>query len=146
MKAYLAKTIFFISLLPILILCGCKKDSPSPEQKRINELTASWIVSSVENDGTDVTSEFAGFTLTVTGEKTYSTVNGGNPWPASGTFDFVEGNLDLIIRDDDVEVTIDAVSETTLSLSFRKTNIGNQAAGIQGVTGQFTFNLTRKTN
>lgn len=127
------------------ILVSCKKDDPNPEEEKLKELAASWRVDSVINDGQDVTSQYTGFVLSVEGTKTYSTVNGGNPWPAQGTFDFVNGNLDQIRRDDAVNVTITNLTPTQLSLTFNITTVRGTANGTEGITGAFAFNLT-KTN
>lgn len=124
-------------------LISCKKDDPNPEEEKLKELTASWRVDSVINDGQDVTSQYTGFVLSVEGTKTYATVNGGNPWPAQGTFDFVNGNLDQIRRDDAVNVTIANLTPTALSLTFSIATVRGTANGAEGITGAFTFNLTK---
>ncbi|GAB5526043.1 MAG: hypothetical protein Roseis2KO_39150 [Roseivirga sp.] len=133
------------ALIFCLTLSSCKSDDSNPEEEKLRELTASWRVDSVINDGQDVSSQYAGFTLTVEGTKTYSTVNGGNPWPAQGTFDFVNNNLDLIRRDDGVDVSIANLTATELSLTFNISTVRGTANGTEGITGAFTFNLT-KTN
>lgn len=125
---------------------GCGgDDSLSPEELRLQELTATWAVASVVNDGSDVTNQFTGFTLVVSTNETYSTTNGGNPWPAQGTFSLVTNNLDAFLRDDNVQINIASISETTLSLTFQMSSVRGTANGVDGITGSFTFNLT-KTN
>lgn len=124
--------------------CG-GDDGPSPEEQRLRELTASWAVASVTNDGNDVTSQFSGFILTVSGSQTYSTINGGNPWPAQGTFTLVDNNLDAFLRDDNVQVNIVSIDQTNLALTFQITTVRGTAQGVNGITGSFTFNLN-KTN
>lgn len=124
--------------------CG-GDDSLSPEELRLQELTATWAVSSVLNDGSDVTDQFNGFILVVSTNQTYSTTNGGNPWPAQGTFTLLTDNLDVFLRDDNVQVNIAAISATTLTLTFQMSSVRGTANGVDGITGSFTFNLT-KTN
>ncbi len=124
--------------------CG-GDDSLTPEELRLQELTATWAVSSVMNDGSDVTDQFTGFILVVSTNQTYSTTNGGNPWPAQGTFSLLTDNLDAFLRDDNVQVNIASISETTLSLTFQMSSVRGTANGVNGITGSFTFNLT-KTN
>lgn len=135
--------------LSILIFClalsSCKNDDSNPEEEKLRELSASWRVDTVINDGQDVSNQYTGFVLSVEGTKTYSTLNGGNPWPAQGTFDFVNNNLDLIRRDDGVDVTIANLTATELSLTFNISTVRGTANGAEGITGAFTFNLT-KTN
>ncbi|MCE7996802.1 MAG: hypothetical protein HEP71_32880 [Roseivirga sp.] len=139
--------IFYVLCIVVLShsLVSCKKDDPDPEEEKLKELAASWRIDSVTNDNQDVTSQYTGFVLSVEGTKTYSTVNGGNPWPVQGTFDFVNGNFDLIRRDDGVDITIANLTPTTLSLTFNITSVRGTANGAQGITGAFTFNLS-KTN
>ena len=133
-----------LAILGISLALACGgDDSPSPEALRQQELTATWSVASVINDGQDVSSQFTGFSLTITSEQTYSTVNGGNPWPAQGTFELVANNLDEFIRDDGVRVVITSIDETTLSLTFQITDVGGRAFGSNGITGTFTFNLNK---
>lgn len=125
---------------------GCKgDDGPTPEELRLQELTATWSVESVVNDGSDVTSQFTRFTLVASSNQTYRTTNGGNPWPAQGTFSLVPNNLNAFVRDDNVQVNIASITETTLSLTFQVSSIRSTVNGVNGITGSFTFNLT-KTN
>ena len=127
------------------LACGGGDDGPSLEELRIQELTASWAVNTVINDNQNVTDQFSGFTLTVTSELTFSTTNGGNAWPAQGTFEFPTDDLDFILRDDNINMSIGSISETTLSLIFQINDVRGTASGTEGITGQFIFNLN-KTN
>lgn len=138
---FYALSIIFLSPL----IFSCKKNDPNPEEEKLKELAASWTLETVVNDGQDVTSQYTGFILSVEGTKTYSTINGGNPWPAQGTFDFVNQNFDLFRRDDGINVTIANLTPTDLSLTFNITTVRGTANGSEGITGAFTFNLT-KTN
>ena len=97
------------------------------------------------NDDQVVTSLYTGFTLTITSQQTYNTTNSGNPWPAQGTFELVEGNPSVILRDDGVNINISSVDDTSLTLNFSLNEVRGTAAGTDGVTGSFTFFLT-KTN
>jgi len=128
-------------LLVFLSACG-GGDDPSPQELRLNELSATWAVQQVTNDGNNVTSQFTGFTLTARVDKTYNTSNGGNPWPASGTFDFLsDTNIDQLNRSDGTTITINEVTATTLALSLQVNSLRGTAAGI---TGNFTFSLVKQ--
>jgi len=135
-----------ISIIALLILCvqflSCKKDTPvDPQTIRIADLSGSWVLGSVLNDNLDVTGQYDGFRLIITG-LSYTTENGGNPWPASGTYDFRGDDLDVIFRSDGTEVDIDQVTSTTLILSFNSPLVaGNRTSG---VTGDFTFSLIKE--
>lgn len=119
---------------------SCKKDDPDPLAQRINELTASWKLGSVKNDNADVTSQYTGFTLSVSGNN-YITTKGGNPWPESGSYEIRKDDLSKIIRSDGVTITIDEITTSTLVLSFNYSNL--TGGRTKGVTGNFTFSLIK---
>lgn len=128
-------------LLILLCLAGCK-DDPNPQEERVKAISATWNVQSVTNDGTDVTSQYSDFTLTLSTDKTFRTTNGGNPWPSSGAFDFVDANtVDRVRRSDDVIITISEVTTTGLVLNFSMNNV---RSGIEGITGNFSFSLQKQ--
>lgn len=123
-----------------LFLASCKKDDPDPLAQRINELTAIWKLKSVENDNADVTDQYTGFTLTINGQN-YTTTNGGNPWPDSGTYDITTEDLSTVRRSDGTNISIDKVTTDELILSFNYTSLS--AGRTHGVTGNFTFSLIK---
>lgn len=122
-------------------LSSCKKDdAPSPVTVQLQKLSTTWKVSSVINDNQDVTSQYAGFLLIID-ELNYTAQNGGNPWPASGTYTFQEGDLNTLQRSDGTEVTIDEITDKSLILSF---NYNALSGGrLNGITGNFTFSFTK---
>ncbi len=127
------------SLLVKLQACG-DDDHTNPLQVRLNELTGTWRLGTVFNDNNDITNQFQGFELTFEADKTFITQNGGNAWPASGRFDFLDDNANLIVRNDDVEVEIVEITNTSLQLSFTQSTLNGRAAGI---TGSFSFSLIK---
>jgi hypothetical protein len=140
-KTELSFIMAFCACIIISLTLGCKKDDPDPQEEQVKALAGTWTVSSVSNDGADVTQQYQQFTLTLNLDRTYSTTNGGNPWPANGTFDFPDEIItDRVIRDDNVAVNINEVNATSLILSFNISSVGGGAAGI---TGSFTFSLTK---
>ena len=124
--------------------CG-GDDGPSPEEAQLQSLTATWQLGSVDNDNQDVSDQFTGFSLTVNADKTFSTTQGGNPWPAQGTFDFVNGNVALLQRDDGVNIQVSNLTDDRLVLTFTMSSVRGSAHGAEGITGNFIFDLT-KTN
>ncbi|MCB0497270.1 MAG: hypothetical protein KDC79_14110 [Cyclobacteriaceae bacterium] len=123
-------------------LGSCKKKAPEPDARtlQMQKLSASWKVNSVENDDLDVTSQYSGFTLTVNDLK-YTTTNGGNPWPSSGTYDFKDADLTILVRSDGTEIQIEELTSSTLVLSF---NYNSLTGGrTNGVTGNFIFSLKK---
>lgn len=143
----LSKPFFLlISLVCIVValsLSGCSKDDGlATDEQRIKDLTSSWQLSSVINDDADVTGQFTGFVLNIDGTN-YTTQNGGNAWTDIGNYSFVDNNIDHLLRDDNVQITIDSFSSSEMTLSF---NINQVTTGgrQQGVTGQFTFSLIKQ--
>ena len=51
----------------------------------------------------------------------YTSVNGGVVWPASGTWAFKNAEAKAMIRDDGLEIGIDAITEKTMTISFTRT-------------------------
>lgn len=137
----LLKLLIGIAMLTGL-LSSCH-DDPSPEEEQLKRLTATWMVNTVSNDNTDVTSQFDSFTLTVSGDRTYSTTNGGNPWPASGTFTLTGQDFDSFRRDDGVIINLVEITDSKLILSFQMNSVRSIRSGVDGITGDFTFNLTK---
>ena len=134
-----------ISLFGVLhFLAGCKSDDgPSPEQVRLQELTGTWILGTVTNDGNDVTDQFSGFRLTFE-ESSFSSENGGNAWPTAGSYTLVLVNstFDTILRNDNLEVSIDEITADELVLSFQISGV--EGGRKDGVTGQFIFSLKKQ--
>ena len=126
----------------LLFFSNCGSNDPNPQELRLNELSATWEVTRVTNDGTDVTNQYTGFTLTASVDKTYNTTNGGNPWPAAGTFDFLnDTDVDRLRRSDGTTIIITEVTTTNLTLSLQVNSVRGTAAGI---TGDFTFSLLKQ--
>ena len=141
------KSIFYIAtgllICAVYGSCGNNDNEPDPEQVALGQLSATWELGSVINNGTTVNDIFSGFTLTLNSDFTYSTTNGGNPWPAQGTFEFTDNTYKNIRRDDDLAILITEVTETRLVLQFQFLTVRGQANGTEGITGNFTFDLTK---
>lgn len=133
-----------ISVSSLLVLSGCKKDDPQPETDRVKALLMAnaWRIQTVSVDGTDQTALFTGLTLTFTNIN-YSTTNGGVVWPASGTWTFIDESGRKIRRDDNVEVTIMEITDSTLkiSLTWATGTLGQGRA--KSVAGSHQFNFVK---
>jgi hypothetical protein len=140
------------SLLALCVACGlffiagCDKSSPTPEPTEAEKVTAllksgAWKIVIVTVDGVPSTS-FTGMTMSFTNTG-YSTTNGGIVWPSSGSWSFTNATAKVLKRDDGVEVTIDAVAETALSLSLTwgKTTLGKGRT--ESVSGKHVFVFTK---
>jgi len=141
----------FLAGFSLMIGCG-GDDTPdiTPEQEQIEKLTATWAISNVTLDGADRSADWTGFTLTATGTLTYSTTNSGddNVWPTSGTWSFAgtEGaGLNVLNRSDGVTVNIDAITETSLDLSFTFALASpNKESRVASIEGDWVFELTKQ--
>jgi len=101
----------------ILIFNGCKKETVSPLENAQNLLISGiWKIKSATVDNQTVT-VYDGMTITFT-KAAYTTTNGGSLWPPSGTWEFLGGNKDLILRDDGLEITIIKLTSTELIMGF----------------------------
>ncbi|HMQ01344.1 MAG TPA: hypothetical protein PKC24_16300, partial [Cyclobacteriaceae bacterium] len=119
-----------LSLLALLMFSHCGEDTPAPDvlQERITELkkgNAPWELGStgrVMKNGFDVSDQFANFRLAF-GDFTYNTQGGvQTAWPASGTWQFENGNANQLRRNDDVLMTVSVVNNR-LTLSFNVTGL-----------------------
>lgn len=138
------RKVFWVLLILIVVgLDSCKKkNTVDPSDQRKKELVSVWSLGSVENDDADVTSQFTGFELTVDSDLNYTTVNGGNAWPGTGSFILNENDIDVLTRSDGVEVSIDEISSSALELSFQINSLPGGRAN--GITGNFTFSLQKQ--
>jgi hypothetical protein len=124
---------------------SCSKDSPSAEDVFLEKIEGTWVLSStgVEIDGEDVSEVFEDFSVTFTKDREYSTSDGNGPiWDSSGTFELEATTNDAgfhIIRDDDVEVRVDELSESRLVLKFNFVSDGS--GRVKSVSGEYTFDL-----
>ena len=109
-------------LMTMFALVGCGNDDddgPSATEVLLSELSSKeWTLEKVTRDNDDVTSEFAGFTFTFTGDDKYETENGGLAWADSGTLTLNEGSLDTFTRDDDISVMVTVQDGNALTLAF----------------------------
>lgn len=127
-----------------VFLAGCKgSDDPSPKDVTTQKLTATtWRVSTVSVDGTDQTSLFTNMTLKFTASN-YTTTKGGVVWPASGTWTFIDATAKKFKRDNDLEVTIVEVTDTTLKLSLTWTAGTFGSGRVASVGGVHTFTMIK---
>lgn len=164
MKDILHKLAFTLIIGSLFLFTNCKDDDgpepPTPEEERLELLASTsskvWVLdetttSPVTLDGSDVTGDWVGFQLTLTTNKTYSTANVSSNftavWPTSGSWEFETGsdgnpNVDVVIRDGSLPITIDNATETKLTLRFEITTAGTQKGGrVTGIDGTYVFAL-----
>jgi hypothetical protein len=145
---FIKHTLTIALVFALLVFTGCKDNDVDPTAAALNEQLnalmnggSSWVLGStgsVTKDGVDVSSQFAGFKLTI-GNKTYTTQNSlRHVWNASGTWGFPGDNPDLILKDGSVEVSV-SHSDSSLTLTF---TAGNSEGGrLNSVSGEYVFHL-----
>ena len=140
----LSKILTLVLLCTITFSCGEEESEPASENEEIiqlQKLAKTWIPVTIMKDDEEVSSRFPGFTITFTQQKTYATTlnRGGfdvEPFKASGTWDFGDNNLNVVSRDDGVDMNI-SVTETRLTLRFQIVNPNGRTLGL----GEYDFEL-----
>ena len=138
--------IFTALLVALLFLTNCSSSSdPGPqlteEEVQINKLTKTWVLGTVTYVDDDVTDRFTDFSLTLTKSKTYTTTGSlgdydFEPFKALGTWDFKGGDLNMITRNDGVNMEV-SVTDNALFLTFIMTEANGRMAGL----GSYRFDL-----
>jgi hypothetical protein len=116
------RTTFLVFLLALVLLTACKKKKdpePVPETERVTALlkgSTPWAISDVTVDGV-VLDLYQGLEVTFT-DGAYTSLNGGVIWPASGTWRFKDETAKVMIREDDLELTILEIAEQSMTVEF----------------------------
>jgi hypothetical protein len=131
-----------VALLLSVTSCKKKSDDPKPEQ---SELVGTWVATDVSAPAGTATAPgdvWIGFQVVI--NETLMTTS-GHPtganavWP-SGAYT-LSGST--ISRVDDVDMTINSISATTMSLSFSIPD-GVTTGRVAALDGQYTFNLAKQ--
>jgi hypothetical protein len=153
MKTLLLRySLIFVALFMVLSSCD-PDDAPTPSEKKIGELSKTWIVdqnSLVMLDDKDITTDLVGFEITIDDNLNYTT-NGSEmdlqplPWPSSGLFE-LEDNLTELIRDDGLLIDISGSTDEELHLQFLFAEEFDDSSGgrISAVEGSWVFIMSLK--
>jgi hypothetical protein len=124
--------------------CDSDDNSPNPEHEYLERLSFTWNLQQIKIDGTDVTPVFAGLSLIIKDDRTFTVTNAVTPfWPESGTFILQEisGSADYtIVRSDGMEIRVNELSATTLRLQLQYEPAGGR---MSSVGGPYEFLFTR---
>jgi hypothetical protein len=147
------KTIY--KLLPILFIvvlfsCDGGGNGTDPEPATFEEkLAGTWSMSSVKIDGSDVSSDYSGFSITFDASLNYTISNGGTtftqtsgqiPKSWDGDLDQVTVGLNGITN----QVTLALSNENkTLTLSFSVDNNTFGGGRESGIAGNYVFVLNK---
>lgn len=141
---YVVRSINLLALCIISVQFFSCLDSESGKEKTIKLLTSDgWQISSVTNDGDDVTDMFSGMTISFT-KDTYTSTNGEPIWLAGNwslAGDFKDQDVKTMQRDDDVLVQIEALTKSNLTLIL-EWNADFLEGRSHSVQGEFVFKFT----
>lgn len=139
MNATILRLVTASSLLAaVLTLSHCDKTTPSAQELVKRRLVGSvWQVKSVAVDGVDVTNNFAGMTIQFT-ETQFTSVNGGQLWPSSGSWQFRSLDGKVISRNDNLELNLNVTDASLeIRLYWAVTTFGSGRP--EGIKGNYTF-------
>ncbi len=143
--------VFYMLALIATFVVGCKDDDDATpvdtlEQQRAEVLGQlageTWSVSTVTVDNLEQNSLFENLSLSF-GDGTFTSQNGGEVWPSSGTWQFANDGASAIIRDDGTVVNIVTLNASTLvlSLSWSGNSIGLGRS--ESISGEHVFTLIK---
>jgi hypothetical protein len=135
----------FVLVAMTTLISACKEDATA-EEAFLKKISGDWTASSigVTVDGVEINGVFADFTLTVTNDGSFNTVNGNSPiWPATGSFTPVSSSSVVgfdLQRNDGVVITVEQLADQVLVLSFQYVNPNGRTSS---VSGNYKFDLQR---
>jgi len=140
-----------IALATVLAACKDHDDKPDPAQAAAQQLQGTWRAAggTVSVDGTDVTSDYATFTLTFgqlkDEQQVYTITNGGYAFHGIllDTWTFTDSTLKSITRTADGIAMAYTLDDDALTLKFTVPPSGESAGRMKGVYGSFTMKLQR---
>lgn len=136
-----------LSMSLLLVLPACKKKDPGPtEVERVSALlkgtgTIPWGISDVTVDGV-VLDLYQGLKVTFT-DGAYTSLNGGVIWPPSGTWRFKDESAKVMIREDNLEITILEIDEKSMKVEFVWANDVFEGGRSKAVAGRHVMILGR---
>lgn len=132
-KLNIYKIVLFVLVMTAAM--GCDNDDPVinvGQEEAFLRLSGQWsfgIDGSIAVDGTDVSANYPGFSLSFT-DGTYTTTNGADLFAASGTWDWTDEDARTLMLDDARSITIQTLTENRFIFTFSST--GAVRAGIAG--------------
>lgn len=140
-------TTFLLFLLMLLLLPACKKKKdPEPviETERVAALlkgSTPWALSDVTVDGV-VLDLYQDLKVTFT-DGAYTSLNGGVIWPPSGTWRFKDETAKVMIREDNLEITILEIGEKSMKVEFVWANDVFEGGRSRAVAGRHVMIMGR---
>lgn len=144
MKA-LYKYLIAIFVLCIALNCGGDDTPPSVQQQAFERLAGAWDLTqggSIVVDGVDASLNFVGFTLSFT-DGGFNTTNAGELFNATGTWEWVDTDAQMLRLDDGKVITIVNLTETEFEFSFQFSGAGGEANGAEGTAGNYLIKVNK---
>jgi hypothetical protein len=138
----ITKAILILSLIPFFS-CNPNPDPLPPSLEELQaettaRLTGTWSLASATRDNIDASGEFSGFTVTFS-PAGFTTTNGQGVWPDTGSWRFMPGSSDTILRDFNVEtLLVFTNNDTQLKMSFYAEATAGSGR-TTGVAGNYVF-------
>lgn len=141
-KYFSSISVATILMAVIVSFSNCGEDDPAiskQDEVKAKLISGTWNVSSVTVGGTAST-VYPDLKLTFTSTG-FTSLNGGVVWPASGTWSFTSADAIGFTRNDDLVVTINEITTSSLKLglTWDKTTIGPGRSS--SVEGQHVFSF-----
>lgn len=146
--------LFAAMIMTLAITVSCNNDDNGSEgstlaEEQLDKLTDKvWAVESVTRDGSDITDNYEGFTISFDGtlvddgenvNGTYTTTNPLLIFKENGTWTFGESVESTIIKDGNLTMNYDAGAFLTLSFNFQ--GEGLESGRVAGLNGDYVFLL-----
>ena len=142
MKRLQYHCVYLSGIIFIALFVSCGKKDPQPTQSEAEKATAllsgAWKLQTVTVDGTDQTDVYKGLTLGFAGTS-YTTINGGIVWPASGSWKFTDDTASTIERSDGLKLSLQQISETGLTLGLSWPTTSLNTGRTSSLKGSHTF-------
>lgn len=131
-------------LFALGFLTGCDPDDPidpsSAQQIAFEKLAGEWTLQngegSIQLGGADISANYPGFSLSYD-DGTYNTTNAGTLFSASGTWEWLDEEANVILLDDGKEISLIELSESVFTFSFIYSSGGARA----GLPGDYLISL-----
>lgn len=136
-------TFFGISMLFVIsVMSGCGDSGPTAPDTKVLLTSGTWKINTVTVDGVNQDELFTNFSISFTATS-FTSTPGGALWPASGTWAFANSDQKAFTRNDGVEVTLESISETalTLKLTWNKTTLGG--GRVASTQGNYIFTFSK---
>jgi hypothetical protein len=146
-KSWLMRLSIIPTLVLILVFSGCDPvdglEEETLQELNLRKLSEKpWSLGegagSIVVDGTDVSANYQGFSLTYA-DGSYTTTNGAELFQARGTWEWIDEQASMIRLDDGKELTIVSLTDVRLTFTFNFSEGGARA----GIPGNYTVSVVK---